>query len=221
MSNHELAKRYIDKQRLIGREILDLRLLENDKVELVGVKDKDDTGRLVVPSFVTNIKMYLANGVFKGYRYSEIYIDNKVDIKFSCKYLCTGMKCEKLIVRFRHSKNIKDMSYMFSSCKAQRIDISGIDTSNVKDMSYMFGECNNLKELNISGLNLRSVKSIEGMFSGCSNINTIDIRDIDMSKVQNMQYLFEGCRGLNEVKGISDIDVRSVKDMSHIFEHCA
>ena len=85
MSNHEMAKRYINKQRLIGREILDLRLLENDKVELVGVKDKDDTGRLVVPSFVTDIKMYLANGVFKGCRYSEIYIDNKEDMELSCK----------------------------------------------------------------------------------------------------------------------------------------
>ena len=75
VSNHEMAKRYEAKSRLIGKDILDYRLLEDDRVELIEVLDKEDTGKIVIPSFITDLNKYdKGNFLFKGCKYSEIYI---------------------------------------------------------------------------------------------------------------------------------------------------
>lgn len=56
LSDRELAERYINKHKLLGLECkLDLKI-DGDDVILVDVLDKEDTGRLVIPSFVTKIE---------------------------------------------------------------------------------------------------------------------------------------------------------------------
>lgn len=55
MTNHELAKRYVKKQQLIGCDILELDLIENDGVVLKKVND-DRSRSIVIPSFITSYK---------------------------------------------------------------------------------------------------------------------------------------------------------------------
>ena len=68
ISNHELARRYKEKSRLIGKDTLELELVSNDGVVLLGVKDKDNDGRLEIPRFITSIQA----GALCGCKYNDI-----------------------------------------------------------------------------------------------------------------------------------------------------
>ena len=111
LSNHELANRYEAKQRLIGKRLLDFELMDNDRVVLKAVLDKEDTGRLVIPSFITDIKKqsYENKGVLAGCKYSDIYIDNQDGVKLSINSLCANMESVELRLRINNAKDIVDM----------------------------------------------------------------------------------------------------------------
>ena len=79
VSNHELDKRYKYKQSLLDVECIKQRLISNDRVILYEVDDSG-TGRLEIPSFITDIERW-----YDGYlgismtplhntKYKEIYI---------------------------------------------------------------------------------------------------------------------------------------------------
>ena len=55
LSNHDMAKIYDKKQRLVG-ELLRYELLDDARVLLIDVLDKENSGRLVIPSFITDIR---------------------------------------------------------------------------------------------------------------------------------------------------------------------
>ena len=57
-TNHELARRYAEKQMIVG-ERLRFKLLDNDRVTLTDVLDKSNTGRIEIPSFITDITIEL------------------------------------------------------------------------------------------------------------------------------------------------------------------
>ena len=84
LSNRDMAKIYDKKQRLVG-ELLRYELLEDDRVLLIDVLDKENSGRLVIPRFITDIRyrelpFYGENGyALKGCKYREVYIDNSGD----------------------------------------------------------------------------------------------------------------------------------------------
>ena len=219
MSNHEMAKRYMDKQKLIGREVLELRLLDNDKVELIEVLDKADIGRLVIPSFITGMRGYLGYGVLKGCRYREVYIDNKDGIEISGEYLCAGMESDELVVNMRYSEMLVNMRYMFSGCSANRIDIRGLDTKNVEDMSGLYYYCSNIEHIDLRGVNTSKVKHMENMFSGCSKLESVDMSGLDLSKVRHMMGMF---RGSSKIRSINLINtgLHDVIDMKQMFYNC-
>ena len=214
-----MAKRYMDKQMLIGREVLELRLLDNDKVELIEVLDKEDIGRLVIPSFITGMRGYLGYGVLKGCRYREVYIDNKDGIKFSGRYLCAGMESDELVVNMRYPEMLVDMSYIFSGCSAKRIDISGLDTRNVENMNGLYYYCGNIEHIDLTGVNTSKVKNMENMFSGCSKLKSVDMSGLDLSAVMHMMGMFRGSGEIRSVD-LSNTRLHNVIDMKQMFYNC-
>ena len=53
MTNHEQARRFMLKQKVVGREIFKIRFRSNDTVELLEVLDTNNTGKLIIPSFIS------------------------------------------------------------------------------------------------------------------------------------------------------------------------
>ena len=219
VSNHELAKRYKEKSKLIGKDILDIRLIENDRVILDEVMDKEDNGRLVIPSFITDINK--DGSLLYGCKYEEIYIDNRDGVSMRLDKLCAWMQSSRIVLKVRSSKDIVSMNGLFGRCEfTSDIDISGLDTSNVEDMSYMFYGCKMLNKLDLSNIDISKVETIEGMFSHCESISSIDITNFNTKRLKNMRYLFERCYRLKEIKGLSELDVSGVIWMSNMFAYC-
>ena len=133
MSNHEMAKRYIKKQELIGVEVLDIELISNDRVRLIGVKNKEDRGRLVIPSFITDIGVGDDGsiGLLNGCKYSDVYIENKEDkdgMLLNIRGLCSGMESKQIKFGVKYPEYISDISSLFSGnseLESVDIDLSG------------------------------------------------------------------------------------------------
>ena len=106
MSRHEQAKVYKEKERLLGVEVLKIELLDDDRVKLIEVLDKNSDGKIVIPKFITNYQSYgLWGGVFKGCHYTDLYIDN--EYKIDIGYLCANMESKEIRIRFKNSNLIK------------------------------------------------------------------------------------------------------------------
>ena len=252
LSNHELARRYNLKQNIIGK-ILDYRLLSNDRVELVEVINKEDRGRLEIPSFITDIALKNIGTFGDDYigplnfcSYTDIYVDNILDIKYNMNYLCSGMVSDRLRLEFRYPERVYNMAYLFKNCdklieldiskldtrnvvtmesmfewciSLGCIDLNRLDTSNVADMAYIFSGCISLKDVKLDKLDTRNVVNMEGMFERCMMIESIDISNLNTSNVRNMNYIFMNCLRLKNIN-ISGIDTSKVTTMEQMFNSC-
>ena len=229
IKNWELARRYKEKCKLLGIEnIFEYRLIKGDRVRLDRVKDTEDTGRLVIPSFITDIKSVagidgrVRRGVLEDCKYSEVYIENRGDLEIDVGGLCRGMLSSKLKVRFKHPECVVGMQDMFKEdIYLVEIDISSFDTRKVTDMNSMFNWCKGLEEIDISNLDMSGVESIYSMFNCCKLLRRVDMSKIktNTNKVTDMSYLFNMCYNLEEID-ISCLDTSKVEDMSYIFNDC-
>ena len=57
-SNHQLAQEYDLKSKLLGENNLEYKLINNDRVVLLDIKDKKSTGKLVIPPFITDFQIH-------------------------------------------------------------------------------------------------------------------------------------------------------------------
>ena len=231
LSNHEMAKRYDSKQKLLGKRVLDFVLLSDDRVMLRGVLDKEDTGRLVIPSFITEIKelgvtswVYDSTkneAVMGGCKYSEVYIDNVGDRDISLNSLCAYMESEKLKVHIRHWDKVVNIKNMFNGCVyIEELDLGdGIDTSNIEDMNGLFCGCVNLEAVDISKFNTSRVEDMSNMFSGCHLLKEIDVSHFDTRNVRDMSFMFYNCRSIVGID-VSKFNTSRVEDMSGMFSGC-
>ena len=85
---------------------------------------------------------------------------------------------QKIIIppTFTTSKVIS-MWGMFEDCKnLNSLDLSSFDTKNVYDMSSIFSRCRNLKylNLNLTTFDVKNVTFLEEMFYSCDNLMNID-----------------------------------------------
>ena len=228
MNNHEMARRYKEKSKLIGKDILDYRLLEDDRVKLVGVKDKDDTGRLVIPSFITDFSTGNEVGMqppLYECRYSEVYVDNKKGRWLKADYLCSEMRTDRLKLEFKHSECINSLHGLFKFSRfLKEVDISNLDTSNVTDMCEMFCFCERLDRLDLRGTNIitldtNNVVDMSHMFSWCKSLRDIDISKLNTKNVVDMNHMFSYCDILKVIK-LGCINTSKVVRMDHIFDWC-
>ena len=217
LSNHEMAKRYKEKSKLIGKDILDIKLLENDRVELVEVLDKEDTGRLVIPSFITDISDYIP---LYDCKYTEVYIDNKIGVWLNISALCAGMDSIELKLGIRYPEYITDMSYLFRKCtELAKVDLGGMDIRNVKDIKNMFEDCIRLNDIDISGLNISNVIDMSDIFNGCISLKGVKLSGLDTSKVEDMSKMFIWCERLRKLD-LCSFKTPMVKDMAQMFREC-
>ena len=164
MSNHDMARIYVNKHRLLGVKCnFVLRLEDKDEVVLVDVKDKNDNGRLVIPSFITKIEGVKSGRMpLRFCNYSEIYVDNQKDRLISAKYLCAGMRSSVLKVVFKYPENVSSTYGMFEyNVLLEEVDISGISLQNVVNMRNMFKNCRNMRNIYLGNQNKYSIKNLE------------------------------------------------------------
>ena len=228
LSNHELARRYDKKQNIIGK-LLDFRLLSDDRVVLVEALDKEDTGRLVIPRFITDIEI-MEVGIFGNNievgplhlcSYRDIYVDNPKDRWYNANYLCASMDADKLKLEFKYPEYVKSLKCIFKDCtKLKELNISKLATKNVVTMESMFEWCRDLDIIHLNGLDTSKVTDMNYMFNGCSSIKRIDISSLDTSNVIQMEGMFDGCDSLEYID-ISRLDTSKVTNMRYMFRMCA
>ena len=249
MSNHEMAERYKKKSKLMGKDVLEIKLVENDGVELIDVLDKEDTGRVVIPSFITKIG-YRKNSIkapLLGCKYTEVYIDNKRDLDIS--NLCSYMNSDSIKISSKDNGSmLVGIDNLFSNSEyLGSIDIRGISGCNINSLDGVFKGCMSLSDINgLNKLNVSKVVSIKEIFNGCTSLRDLSGIELwDTSKLKNISGAFKGTgvdglealkrwdtsnisrmsgafmyTDIKDVDGISKWDISKVVDMSGLFMFC-
>jgi hypothetical protein len=74
------------------------------------------------------------------------------------------------------TKQITDMSYMFSASDVVLFSPENLDLSSVTDMSHMFENCNSLQGVLLpENINSNHLTDISFMFKGCQSLEDLDI----------------------------------------------
>ena len=215
LSNHKLAERYKEKERLLGKEVLKIRYEYGDRVLLESVLDSDNTGKLVIPRFITDISNH---GVLKGCRYSEIQIDGDIT---DISSLCSCMESSSIKITIRDSSKIKNMRRLFEFSDFEYIDISGIDTRGVRDLTRLFNECRLLKDIQgLNSIDTSGVVRMSRMFSGCVNLKGVDVSNFNTSNVEYMDYMFNECSSIESLD-LSNFDIDKVVNMNYMMNCCS
>ncbi|MBR2684042.1 MAG: BspA family leucine-rich repeat surface protein, partial [Atopobiaceae bacterium] len=79
------------------------------------------------------------------------------------------------------------------------LDVSRFDTRNVTDMSSMFSSCEALKNLDLSNFVTPNLQGTSYMFQNCGALTRVDLSSLDMSGVQMADQMFTSCSALREV----------------------
>lgn len=227
MSNHELAKKYSMKMRLLGLSSIRYRLGIDDKVILTDISEDLDV--LKIPKFITNIEYKVddirrndGDGPLKFKKVSCIDIDmngNKLDISG----LCIGVgDVGKLVVNIRGVGELVGMEYLFAYSQVREIELhigEQVDISNIKSIKGIFKWCYKLEKIDIFGLDRLNVEDISELYCYCKMLKRIDIGWLKTNKVTKMRGLFDCCEGLEYID-VSRLDTSKVVDMSSMFSEC-
>ena len=179
---------------------------------------------IIVKYFVKNKGNYNIFGeqFVKNNFHNINLIINDVPNKLVNKYqLNKGENIVKIIVR----NELKDLSYMFSSCKYLK-NIKGLkylDVSSIRDFSYMFNECSLLSNINaLKNWNVSKGKYFSYMFRDCPKLSNIKaLENWNVSKCVNFQGLFLGCESLTDIKSLENWDVSKVSNFQDMFCGCS
>ena len=122
------------------------------------------------------------------------------------------------------TKNVTDMSYMFSSCKSLLdIDLSNFKTGNVTNMSYMFYECLNIKNLNLINFDTRNVTNMKCIFGKCGfekfNTGNQNLNNFNTQNVKTMRHMFFDCTNLKEIN-MRNFTISKNCSIALIFSNC-
>jgi len=206
-------------------DINDFNILINEKIFKSNFFSTNKEGTYYIKIFIKN-SIKDCSGLFYGCFY-DVY---NLNVDFSCF----------------DSKNITNMSYMFSNCcylgtlqlssfdtknvtnmhsmffycdVIKNIDLSSFDTKNVIDMSYMFCNCFELENINCSSFYTKNVINMNCMFSHCKSLKTIDLSSFDTKNITDMSGMFRCCFCLENID-ISSFDTKNVINMSEMFWYC-
>lgn len=96
------------------------------------------------------------------------------------------------------TKNVVDMSSMFSGCTGLRNAagsapiVDGMDVTSAKNMSLMFNGCTGLISAE-TGVSTITAENLSGMFKDCSSMTAAEVH---IDKATNISNLFENCTSL-------------------------
>ena len=217
----------------IKKTILETGLSENIanmmiEVALVDVIDKQSTGRIIIPPFITNTiqssDVTNANrdvSPFKKSKFREIHIDNRPNITFDATYMCGDMESDRLKITFSNPECLVNMESMLRSCrKLTSVDLSNLNTRNVTDLSRLFNSCENLKRVNLSGFNTSKVNDMFAMFSYCDKLEEIHLNSFDITNVLSMRQMFKACDSLVKLD-LSNFNMgNKMLDIDEMFSWC-
>ena len=120
MTNHEKAKQYENKQKVLGEKLLEFNYLVNDRVELRKVNG--DRERVIIPSFITDFDVSLGSikedghGPFMGIDVKEIYIDNSADRDMELNGLLAFSNISRVKIEVAHPERIISVAAIFFRC---------------------------------------------------------------------------------------------------------
>lgn len=99
---------------------------------------------------------------------------------------------------YLNTRNVTNMSYMFSSTALSSIDLSSFYTEGVTTMSSMFQMCENLTSLDLSSFDTENVTDMQKMFYGCNALETIVIDEDywNTTYLSNSTNMFSSCLSL-------------------------
>ena len=161
--------------------------------------------------------------LFKNYKATSIDLSN-VDTRNVTDMSSMFSSCYNLTsldLSGFDTGNVTNMSYMFYNCyNLTSLDLSGFDTGNVTNMSYMFGYCSKLTNLDLSGFNTSNVTNMNSMFYCCYSLTNIDLSSFNTGDVTSMNSMFRECNELTNLD-LSGFDTGNVTDMRHMFGACS
>ena len=148
----------------------------------------------------SSIKILSMRSVFEGcINLKKISINNFFDTSElkSLLKLFYNSGVEILDITNFDTKNVEDISFMFSSTKLNKIEfLKEMRTNNVKNMSYLFKNCLFLEKINMSSFETNNIEDISSMFENCNSLKTIDMGSFNGFKIKNMSNLFSNCTNL-------------------------
>ena len=99
-TNHGKAKKYMQKCELMGIKVLEVDYLDEDMVELISVVNKENTGEITIPSFITDIRRKfdgdscIEYGPLIECKYSKVIVE--ADNLDNLNSLCSWMQTERI-----------------------------------------------------------------------------------------------------------------------------
>ena len=228
-SNHQLAMEYNLKQSVIGKNLLKYALLDNDRVALTKVIDTRSTGKLIIPSFITDIGNNLNDGInysvmiypLSACKFRHIIVENQPNTEFNASRLCGYMRSTEIKLEFRHPECVTSLKELFKGCSdLTQVDLSKLDIPNVKSIDRMFSLCSSLKSLDISHFNTQNLESMRLAFLGCESLTKLDISHFNTSKLVSMEKAFYDCSGLKSLV-LGNIDTSKLENIAETFAMCA
>ena len=221
VSRHEQAKRYMEKERLLGVKDIYISLLDEDRVRLDKVIDNGKKS-IKIPSFITDCKVEVDRngdvlyGPFSGCVYEDIELDCEL---LDIQGLFSLMESDRLNIRFKKDVRVNNCKGLFRCSKrVKSIEIRGVDTSKVIDMSKLFEGCNMLKSIDLNWLDMSSAQNLTHMFCGCSSLKEVIIKN-GGCRAMYMTGMFDGCHLLEHID-ISSIKLSNVEYMTELFKDC-
>lgn len=173
-------------------------------------------------------KIYLnqdSEGVFSEFNvqngFDLNYFDTSMVENMGSMFYETTRSMESIDLSNFDTRNVVDMSYMFSSRitlfddpanapKIKNLDLSMFNTEKLEDASAMFQELFFLESLKIPNFNTPNLKKMDMMFSGLANLRELDISNLKTNNVNSMVLTFAGTTGLNSVD-FSEMDTSKVE----------
>ena len=210
--NEKNDKEKIEKENNKKEELLDE---DNDEILIKYKIDNNKITSLIIifgPEFVKNYKDKC-----------KIIIKGEESELFSSKFLGkNGLNNDDILeIRLKGIKKITNMREMFSWCSSFSVDMSKWNTKNVTDMSFMFSGCKASSLPDISNLNTQNVTRMDNMFNNCLSLVSLpDISKWDTQKVDNMSSMFFNCSSLSSLPDISKWNTQNVKRMDFMFSGC-
>ena len=232
---------YSDNRKIEGSKYYNVSKENNDSIKMY-IKSNDDNselydltivgdGKIVFPENSSNLFSFYYNSCDKHSNPTKTnntvengnLVKNMNLINADAKIEKVAMACDIYSnleeINFNNSidtRNVTNMSGMFTNINTETLDLSDFDTSSVENMSGMFAGSKATMIKGLDNFDTRKVTSMSYMFE-YSKITTLDLSSFDTSKVTNMSDMFYGSKATQ--LDLSNFDTRNVTNMSYMFSN--
>lgn len=224
------AMRYKKKMRLLNKEPqFEFRIVDDNTVLLVNVLDKDSTGKIVIPQFITGLdekkqdQSYdLLEQAFTGCRFTEIEIQNSPGTFKTIDKMCCRMRQSSIKLTMWHDEDVKSAKELFQGCRnLQKIDLSGLTLDNLEIASKIFEQCVNIVELDLQTIVFSKTTRMDGLCLLCEQLETVKFGNhkYKQSSLIDISLMFYKCYKLKNIE-FGSLTFKNVKHADAMFAHC-